>query len=69
MRQCGNEVRELSHDVCPVACLGDVPFAYANALTSDVRMKRRPGLATDDAALSRLMATAFRDMKARVESG
>jgi hypothetical protein len=49
--------------------LGDVPFAYANALTSDVHMKRRPGLATDDAALSRLIETAFRDMKARVENG
>jgi hypothetical protein len=30
MRQCGDEVRELLHDGCPVACLGDVPFAYVN---------------------------------------
>ena len=26
MRNCGDEVRELVHDGCPVACLGDVPF-------------------------------------------
>ena len=30
MRACGDEVRELFHDGCPVACLGDVPFAYVN---------------------------------------
>jgi len=28
MRQCGDEVRELMHDGCPVACLGDAPFGY-----------------------------------------
>ncbi len=26
MRKCGDEVRELLHDGCPVACLGDAPF-------------------------------------------
>jgi hypothetical protein len=26
MRKCGDEVRELLHDGCPVACLGDVPL-------------------------------------------
>jgi hypothetical protein len=30
MRGCGDEVRELVHDGCPVACLGDVPFGYVN---------------------------------------
>jgi hypothetical protein len=34
MRECGDEVRELLHDGCPVACLGDVPFAYVNVFTS-----------------------------------
>ena len=28
MRSCGDEVRELLRDGCPVACLGDAPFAY-----------------------------------------
>ena len=34
MRKCGDEVRELLHDGCPVACLGDAPFAYVNVFTS-----------------------------------
>jgi hypothetical protein len=38
MRGCGDEVRELLHDGCPVACLGDVPFAYVNAFTAHVNV-------------------------------
>jgi len=38
MRTCGDEVRELFHDGCPVACLGDAPFAYVNAFTSHVNV-------------------------------
>lgn len=34
MRRCGDEVRELFHDGCPVACLGDAPFAYVNVFRS-----------------------------------
>jgi len=34
MRRCGDEVREILHDGCPVACLGDVPFGYVNVFTS-----------------------------------
>ena len=34
MRTCGDEVRELLHDGCPVACLGDAPFGYVNVFTS-----------------------------------
>ncbi len=34
MRNCGDEVRELFHDGCPVACLGDVPFGYVNVFRS-----------------------------------
>ena len=26
MRKCGDEVRELLHDGCPVACFADAPF-------------------------------------------
>src|SRR5260370_21409557 len=36
MRQCGDEVRELLHDGCPVACLGDAPFGYVNVFNSHV---------------------------------
>jgi hypothetical protein len=38
MRRCGDEVRELLHDGCPVACLGNVPFAYVNAFTAHVNV-------------------------------
>jgi hypothetical protein len=94
MRKCGDEVRELLHDGCPVACLGDAPFAYVNVFTSHVNVgffhgatlpdptrllqgngkfmrhvKLRPGAATDDVALTRLIAAAYADIKARVENG
>lgn len=38
MRKCGDEVRELLHDGCPTACLGDVPFGYVNVFTSHVNV-------------------------------
>ena len=38
MRECGDEVREMLHDGCPVACLGDVPFAYVNVFTEHVNV-------------------------------
>ena len=38
IRKCGDEVRELVHDGCPVACLGDAPFAYVNVFTSHVNV-------------------------------
>jgi hypothetical protein len=94
MRQCGDEVRELLHDGCPVACLGDAPFAYVNAYSSHVNVgffhgatlpdpahllqgtgkfmrhvKLRPGTAANSAALTRLIGTAYSDIRARVENG
>ena len=38
MRGCGEEVLELLHDGCPVACIEDVPFAYVNAFTRHVNV-------------------------------
>ncbi len=38
MRTCGDEVRELLHDGCPVACLGDAPFGYVNVFTAHVNV-------------------------------
>jgi hypothetical protein len=94
MRSCGDEVRELFHDGCPVACLGDVPFAYVNAFTSHVNVgffqgaslrdpsrllqgtgkfmrhvKLKPGTPTDISALTKLIETAYSDIKARIENG
>jgi len=94
MRKCGDEVRELLHDGCPVACLGDVPFGYVNVFTSHVNVgffqgaslpdpghllqgsgrfmrhvKLKPGIATNAAALSKLINTAYSDLRKRVENG
>jgi hypothetical protein len=38
MRECGDDVRELMHDGCPVACVGDAPFGYVNVFTSHVNV-------------------------------
>ena len=48
MRKCGDEVRELLHDGCPVACLGDAPFGYVNAFTSHVNVGFFRGAALPD---------------------
>jgi hypothetical protein len=48
MRECGDEVRELLHDGCPVACLGDVPFGYVNVFTSHVNVGFFQGAALPD---------------------
>ena len=94
MRRCNDEVRELLHDGCPVACLGDVPFGYVNVFTSHVNVgffhgadlpdpagllqgtgkfmrhvKLTPRTATNVAALNRIIAAAYADIKARVEHG
>ena len=94
MRRCGDEVRELLHDGCPVACLGDAPFGYVNVFTAHVNVgffhgaalrdparllqgtgrfmrhvKLRPGTATNETELRRLIDAAWEDIKARVEHG
>src|SRR5579872_387479 len=50
MRNCGDEVRELLHDGCPVACLGDAPFGYVNAFTSHVNVGFYHGASLPDPA-------------------
>jgi hypothetical protein len=50
MRTCGDEVRELLHDGCPTACLGDVPFGYVNVFTAHVNVGFFHGAALPDSA-------------------
>jgi hypothetical protein len=38
MRHCGDDVRELIHDGCPVACVQDVPFGYVNSFRAHVNV-------------------------------
>jgi hypothetical protein len=61
MRKCGDEVRELIHDGCPVACLGDVPFGYVNVFTSHVNVGFFQGASLPDP--SHLLQGAGRFMR------
>lgn len=61
MRNCGDEVRELLHDGCPVACLGDVPFGYVNVFTSHVNVGFFQGASLPDPA--RLLQGAGKCMR------
>jgi hypothetical protein len=61
MRNCGDEVRELMHDGCPVACLGDAPFGYVNVFTAHVNVGFFHGAALPDPA--RLLEGAGKRMR------
>jgi hypothetical protein len=50
MRQAGNDVRELMHDGCPVACVDDAPFGYVNAFRAHVNVGFFHGAALNDPA-------------------
>jgi hypothetical protein len=50
MRQCGQEIRELMHDGCPVACVEDAPFGYVNSFKSHVNVGFFYGAALKDPA-------------------
>lgn len=38
MRAAGDDVLELIHDGCPVACVEDAPFGYVNVFSSHVNV-------------------------------
>ena len=38
MRGCGDDVREVMHDGCPVACVQDAPFGYVNIFTAHMNV-------------------------------
>lgn len=61
MRKCGDEVREILHDGCPVACLGDAPFGYVNVFTSHVNVGFFHGATLPDP--NRLLRGAGRYMR------
>ena len=50
MRQCGDDVRELMHDGCPVACVEDAPFAYVNSFLSHANVGFFCGAMLEDPA-------------------
>ena len=50
MRECGNDVQELMHDGCPVACVEDAPFGYVNSFKSHVNVGFFYGAVLEDPA-------------------
>lgn len=50
MRRCGDDVRELIHDGCPVACVGDAAFAYVNVFKAHANVGFYHGADLDDPA-------------------
>jgi hypothetical protein len=50
MRQCGDDVLELMHDGCPVACVDDAPFGYVNTLKNHVNVGFFQGAELNDVA-------------------
>jgi hypothetical protein len=50
MRDCGDDVRELMHDGCPVACVGDTPFGYVNVFKAHVNVGFFLGAELEDPA-------------------
>ncbi|MET0987651.1 MAG: DUF1801 domain-containing protein [Steroidobacteraceae bacterium] len=50
MRRCGDDVRELMHDGCPVACVEDAAFGYVNSFKSHVNVGFFYGAMLEDPA-------------------
>lgn len=50
MRHCGDDVRELMHDGCPVACVDDAPFGYVNSFKNHVNVGFFYGAELEDTA-------------------
>jgi hypothetical protein len=50
MRACGPDVREVLHDGCPNACVGNAPFAYIHAFNAHANVGFFHGATLDDPA-------------------
>jgi hypothetical protein len=48
MRACGGDVRELMHDFCPTACVGQAAFAYVNAFSKHANIGFYQGASLPD---------------------
>ena len=50
LRGCGNDVRELIHDGCPTACVGEAAFAYVGAYSAHASVGFFQGVELPDPA-------------------
>ena len=70
MRTCGPDVRELLHDGCPIACVGDAPFAYVNAFKAHASVGfYRGAMLADPAGLLEGNGKRMRHFKLRPGTG
>jgi len=68
MRNCGDDVRELMHDGCPVACVADAPFGYVNAFRAHVNVGFFLGAELDD-PMGLLQGTGRRMRHVKIRPG
>ena len=68
MRERGADVRELMHDGCPTACVGDAAFAYVNAFRDHVNVGFFFGALLNDPARL-LEGTGKRGRHVKLRSG
>jgi len=61
IRACGEDVLELMHDGCPVACVEDAPFAYVNVFNSHTNVGFFYGAYLEDPA--RLLQGTGKNMR------
>ena len=68
IRDCGEDVNELIHDGCPVACVGAAAFAYVNVFSKHVNVGFFNGNELDDPG-SLLEGTGKRMRHVKVRPG
>ena len=68
MRGCGADVREVLHDGCPTACVGDAAFGYVNAFKAHASVGFFYGaMLADPAGLLEGQGKRMRHVKLRPE--
>jgi hypothetical protein len=69
MRSCGDDVLELMHDGCPVACVGTAPFGYVNVFKAHVNVGFFNGAdLSDPAAILEGRGRRMRHVKAKPDN-
>ena len=70
MRECGPDIRELIHDGCPTATVGDAAFAYVGAYKAHASIGFFHGAALPDpAGLLQGSGKRMRHLKLRIGAG
>ncbi|PCH60510.1 MAG: hypothetical protein COC19_05895 [SAR86 cluster bacterium] len=68
LRSCGPDVRELMHDGCPTACVGDAAFGYVNVFKTHINIGFFLGANLNDPT-ALLMGTGKRMRHVKIRPG